>query len=606
LHAGIDVPKGLFRHRATLLSLGLAATVLMAWLAWLGAMRTGENHARAALDSQLQVLKRSVESEIERFRYLPAVIARDGRIRAALADGSPDRLAAADRYLLAIRNDSGADALYVMKPDGLTMAASNYALPSSFVGENYRFRPYFRDALAKGSGRYYAVGVTTGLPGYFLASVIRDGDRVIGVAVAKVDMSAVEQGWRQSGTLAAITDGDGVVFLAGLPGWKYRPLHPLGQAALARIAAARKYDGVDLAASKPIFADEEPRGDGTAVVGLGGRHLLRSVRIEPDGWRLWAAASLAPIRATANLTALLAMLAGLLVSGAGLYWGQRRHLIRAKLEAHDRLEQRVAERTAELNREVEERRRAEMQLRDTQATLIHTAKLAALGRMSAAIAHEVSQPLAAMENTLASTGLLAARGEHERIIAKVATAREIVRRIQRTVKHLKSFARNEPGRREPVRVERCVAAAAELAAHRATAAGATITVAPIDPDIHAMAESTRLEQVILNLLVNALDAVGGRADPSVVVEATVEDGRVLIAVSDNGAGVPEALRERIAEPFFTTKETGEGLGLGLAISRAIVAEYGGALDFGPRDGGGPRFTVMLPGATAEPLPEAAE
>jgi two-component system C4-dicarboxylate transport sensor histidine kinase DctB len=600
------VPKGLFRHRVTLLSLGLAATLLVAWMTWLGAMATGEQRARAALDSQLQVLKRSVESEIGRFRYLPAVVAKDGRIRAALIEGSPDELAAANRYLLAVRNDSRADALYVMKPDGLTIAASNYALPSSFVGENYRFRPYFRDAVATGSGRYYAVGVTTGIPGYFLSSVIRDQGRIIGVAVVKVDMSSVEQGWRQSGTLAAITDNDGVVFLAGPPGWKYRPLHPLGATALAGIAAARKYDGVDLAASKPIFAAEEPLADGTAVVGLGGRHLLRSVRIDPDGWRLWTAASLAPIRATANLVALLAMLAGLLVSGAGLYWRQRRHLIRTKLEAHDRLEQRVAERTAELNREVEERRRAEMQLRDTQATLIHTAKLAALGRMSAAIAHEVSQPLAAMENTLASTGLLAGRGENERVIAKVATARDIVRRIQRTVKHLKSFARNEPGRREPVGVERCIAAAVELAAHRAEVAGVPIAVAPVDPGLRVLSESTRLEQVVLNLLANALDAVGGRDDPFVSVEAAPDGDNVRIVVSDNGAGIPETLRERIAEPFFTTKETGEGLGLGLAISRAIIAEYGGTLDFATRDGGGVCFTILLPAEPAEALPEAAE
>jgi two-component system C4-dicarboxylate transport sensor histidine kinase DctB len=121
-----------------------------------------------------------------------------------------------------------------------------------------------------------------------------------------------------------------------------------------------------------------------------------------------------------------------------------------------------------------------------------------------------------------------------------------------------------------------------------------------------VAESTRLEQVVLNLLVNAIDAVGGRDDPSVTVDAAADGSRIRIVVSDNGAGVPEALRERIAEPFFTTKEPGEGLGLGLAISRAIIAEYGGTLDFSPREGGGTRFTVLLPAAPAEVLPEAAE
>jgi two-component system C4-dicarboxylate transport sensor histidine kinase DctB len=146
----------------------------------------------------------------------------------------------------------------------------------------------------------------------------------------------------------------------------------------------------------------------------------------------------------------------------------------------------------------------------------------------------------------------------------------------------------------------------ELAAHRAETAGVAVAVAPIDAGIRAVAESTRLEQVVLNLLVNAIDAVGGRDDPSVTVDAAADGSRIRIVVSDNGAGVPEALRERIAEPFFTTKETGEGLGLGLAISRAIIAEYGGTLDFSPREGGGTRFTVLLPAAPAEVLPEAAE
>jgi two-component system C4-dicarboxylate transport sensor histidine kinase DctB len=131
-------------------------------------------------------------------------------------------------------------------------------------------------------------------------------------------------------------------------------------------------------------------------------------------------------------------------------------------------------------------------------------------------------------------------------------------------------------------------------------------VSPVDPSLRAMAEPTRLEQVVLNLLANALDAVVARDDPWVAVEAVTEGDEVRIAVSDNGAGVPAALHERIAEPFFTTKETGEGLGLGLAISRAIVGEYGGALDFGPREGGGTRFVVSLPAAPAETLPEAAE
>jgi two-component system C4-dicarboxylate transport sensor histidine kinase DctB len=581
----------------------LAATALATALAWFGAMEAGKRRLLTQMDSELAVLVRSVDSEVERFRYLPSVIARDGRIRAALASRSVQDIEAADRYLADVRADSHADELYVMTAGGLTVAASNYAEPSSFVGQNYRFRPYYQDALAKGTGRYYAVGVTTGEPGYFLASAIREGSRILGVAVVKVDMRPLEQTWSRSGTFAAISDRDDVIFLSGHAAWKYRPLHPLQAGVLAEVAVARKYEGADLAGAAPIFSAGNT-GEVVDIPESGGPHILHSVAMEPDGWRLWTASSLAPVRANALLFAMLAALGGMLVSGVGLYLRQRRLLVRAKLEQHDLLERRVVERTAELAREIDDRRRAEEELREAQASLIHTAKLAALGRMSTAIAHEVSQPLAAMENTLASTGLLAERGDAQAVAGKVRQARDLVRRIQRTVKSLKSFARNEPGNLECVDLDRAVAAAVEVAAHRIVAGNIDLRVETLAAPAQVRANAIRLEQVILNLLANAIDAVSGQSRPAVRVTSVRNGGNILIHVEDNGPGIDESIRGRIAEPFFTTKFGGEGLGLGLSISRAIITEFGGSLDFCSAPGAGCTFTVVLPEAV--PLAEAAE
>lgn len=592
------------RGLVAILALALIAAAALA--VWFVSLEAGKRRALAALDDELHVLARTVEGEIERFRYLPAVVARDRRILEVLASPDPGAIARANAYLEAVRTDSGADELYVMKPDGVTIAASNHAEPTSFVGENYQYRPYFTDALARGEGRYYAVGATTGIPGYFMASAIRDDGLIVGVAIVKVDMRKIEATWTDARSIVAVTDADGVVFLTGHSPWKYRPLRPLNGDVLSNLARTRKYGSADLATAIPIFPDAGRLPETARIDGEDARSLVLQVGIEPDGWRLLGLASLAPIHANSLLLALLTALAGLLIAGAGLYMRQRRQLARARLHAHAELERRVVERTAELNKQVEDRRRAEAELRQAQESLIQAAKLAALGRMSAAIVHEVSQPLAAMENTLASTGLLAARGDAAAVADKVRSARDLVRRIQRTVKLLKSFARNEPVRLEPVDVDKAMAVAVDLVAPRAIEQGVTVTLCPPSASPMVLANVTRLEQVILNLVINALDAVKGRPDGAVELWSEHDGRRVRLFVRDNGAGIPEHVRDRIAEPFFTTKLTGEGLGLGLSISRAILDEFGGGMDFETRMEGGCTFRIDLPAAGETRLREAAE
>lgn len=605
----------MIRRGSTLAALALALGVaILSAIAWQATVEAGRVRLGRELSDKLTVTGRAVLSEVERFRYLPGVLAQDPRVTALITGGRPTGAGAgelsdiANRYLARVRDHAGADEIYVLDAGGTTLAASNWDEATSFVGQNYRFRSYFKDAMTRGEGRFYAVGVTTGKPGYFLSSAVQTASGTRGVVVVKVDMAPLELAWARAGERTGVADGNGVVFLAGHLPWKYRPLDPLTGDALRAILDARQYEGVSLAAALPLTAGP-PAADhaAEAIVDAGEELLLRRRTISPDGWQLFATASLDPVLQQARLAALMSAFGAMLAAAVVLYLRQRRQMIRMTLDAHGALERRVAERTGELAREVEERKRAEAELRAAQEDLIQAAKLAALGRMSTAIAHEVSQPLAAMETTLASTAVLADRGSPEDVKRTVASARDLVRRMQRTVRHLKSFARRDQGGSAPVDPRQVVEAAVELASHRARGQGAAIEVAAADALPRVLGHAVRLEQVVLNLLVNALDAVRTTPEPAVRVELSAGAGGVAIAVRDNGCGVDDAIRDRITEPFFTTKETGEGLGLGLAISRAIVEDMGGRLGFAAAPDGGSVFTVVLPAvAAAEAAAEAAE
>jgi len=578
----------------------LIGAVVAAVLAWAVAYRVAVVEIEAGLEQSLIVTRRAIETEIERFRTLPRVIGEDARIRALTqAPGDPLRVAEANAYLETVARHSGVAALYVLDAQGTARAASNYREEGSFVGNDYGFRPYYTDAIASGEGRYYAIGVTTGRPGYFLSTRLDVGD-ARGVVVAKVDLEPLEQAWRDAGALTAIADGYGVVFLTGNPEWRYRPLKPLDPEMRSRIALERTYDGIDFDTRAPVgdeigFMDGLPGGLERLI---GEQLIARSRAIEPDGWLILAAASASPARSAAGFWALTAGLLGLLATGIARALHQRQLFSDLKARQTEMLERRVEERTRELARENENRRRAETELRAAQEGLIHSAKMAALGRMSSAIVHEVSQPLAALETTLATAQALAQQEGASQAGERMTAARGLIRRMQRTVKHLKSFGRKDAAALEPVNIDEAIRNALDVTAPRAAAAGITPAFDGAGEAPVVLAVAVKLEQVLINLLTNAFDAVEGRTDGRVRIDRDVRDGIVSVRVSDNGGGIAPEHMARVTEPFFTTKMSGESLGLGLSISIAIMQEFGGDILFSEAEGGGVVASVSIP--VAEP------
>jgi len=591
-------------HRLTL-SVALAAALVLGATAgsYLLARRAEIGALDQGLQDRLTVTRYSVSSEIERFRYLPAVVGQDARILDLLRTGADRadlaRVSAANIYLQRVRDLSEVDELFLLDARGRTVAASNWNTVGSFVGQNYAFRPYFRDAMAQGEGRYYAVGVTTGKPGYFLAARIGPEAAALGVAVVKVDMAPLEVTWARANEAVAVADDFGIVFLAGLPGWRYRPLAPLGAEALDTLEAERRYQGLDLRTAAPLR-----EGDLIAAAESAGMRVAQA-RLEPDGWQILAAEPIDAAMARARMIAALTALGGALVSGLGLIWLQRRQILRMRLEQADLLERRVVERTQALAHEVEERRRAEEELRRTHDSLVHAAKLAVLGRMSSTIVHEVSQPLSALDTTLAAAELHLGKGDGERVGRSLGSARQLLHRMQEMVRTLKRFgARQKPEPAAPVDLAAAVATALEVLAPRLRELQIATEIA-LPADLPPVAGNpAQLQQVITNLVLNAAEATRN-ADPAMAapaaplrIAAEAREGRLLVSIADRGPGIPEDLRERVFEPFFTTRVSGEGLGLGLSITRTILEHMGGRIAFAARAGGGTLATLDLPVFTA--------
>ncbi|MGE6782717.1 sensor histidine kinase [Ensifer adhaerens] len=607
------------KHRLVLAFLLLP--LLAAMLAWKGYAVTTDSYLREAgaqAATALRLAVNALDGHLNRYQALPALIADHEDVRELVTRPRDRRLReAVDSYLKDINGLLQSSDIYVIMPDGNTIAASNYDGPTSFIGQNFSYRPYFQEALRGQQSRFYALGTTSLKRGYFFGSPIRVGNEIRGVMVFKVDVERIEASWQGGEYKIFVSDPDGIIFMSGDPAWLYASILPLTPERLARTEASRRYADATVRAlpvSERFWSDHHFLA--VSAENSSREFLMLSQRMPDADWTVNVLVDTASVR-TQALTTVIAALLLLCLAGLGVAIVlQRRARLNERLsmqaEAQAELERRVDERTADLARvnaqieeEIAERRLTEKQLRRTQADLIQAGKLAGLGQMSAALSHEFNQPLAAAKTYADSAALLIERGRSDEATDNIRRISGLVDRMAAISKHLRNFARKPNEKLGPVLVEEVVRDTMEIVSVRLKAAQATIDIDLGDTPLVVRAGSVRLQQVLVNIISNAADAVEGLDDRTIRLRARQEDHKVILTVSDRGPGIAPAIAERIFDPFFSTKGVGKGLGLGLSISYNIIKDFGGSLVATNLAEGGAEFRIELAADNSDAR-EAAE
>ncbi|MDJ1156660.1 ATP-binding protein [Chelatococcus sp. SYSU_G07232] len=566
-----------------------------------------EARGRAAAALDVAVLR----SELEKQRSLPAVLAADPDVIAALDTAEAAKIIALNPKLEHLSAGTRAAVIYLLDRHGMTVAASNWREPTSFVGNDYSFRPYFRRAMETGTGEHFALGTVSGRPGLYISRRVEGAGGALGVIVVKVEFDAVEEDWRRLGEPVYVTDRRNIVLVTSVPEWRFLTLTPIAPDAPAEIRASLQFGGAPLSRLPPRPAALAGREDAVEAVLPGARapagYLDLALPVPSTPWTLHLLGSTEPAvrgaMAAAQLgTALLVILAAG-AAGIMLYRRQRAAATAAAaLVARAELERQVAARTVELSaanerlvHEMEERRRAETELQTLQDELVQANKLALLGQIAAGVAHEINQPVATIRTYADNAALFLARGEAAPARDNLATIAGLTERIGRITDELRAFSRKATGRVGAASVAEAIDGALLLVGSRLRQQGVTLTREAMPAGLAVVAERVRLEQVLVNLLQNALDALVGRPDPRIGVAVEAGHESVHISVRDNGPGIASEVMAALFTPFRTTKPS--GLGLGLVISHDIVAEFGGELVGRSEPGGGAVFTISLKRST---------
>ncbi|MET0172948.1 MAG: ATP-binding protein [Agrobacterium vaccinii] len=560
--------------------------------------------ATASTDGELKTALLNVA--LERPRVLPLVLSRDRDMIEALENGGAT-IEQLDRKLEDLIEGTQASVIYLTNLNGVTIASSNWRTPESFVGSNYAFRDYFKRALDTGRAEHYALGNVSRKPGLYISRRVDGPDgKALGVVIAKVEFSRLEADWNIGGRPVYIVDNNGVVLMTSIPEWRFKTVAPIAEARRKSIAESLQF-GDEQLSLMPVTTLSTP-GPQVAMVNVDAPRSLRGeyLRLElPVPTTEWKLHYLQPVDPTVNaavresrIIAAASLMPLLAISAIWLRRRQKAAEARAAAE-QDRaeLERRVQERTIDLTM-ARDRLQAEIvrheqtaeELQSVQHELVKANRLSILGQVAAGVAHEINQPVATIRAFADNARVFLKRDRKQDADENLESIASLTERIGVITSDLKILARKGRTAAEPVSIRLVIEGAVVLLRSRFAGRMDALDIRLPEEAVLVSGSRIRLEQIVINLLQNALEAVEDVEQGRVEVQTQVVGDEVVLTISDNGPGIAQDIHEQLFSPFNTSKEG--GLGLGLVISRDIASDYGGRICVETGDGG-TCFSVYL-------------
>ena len=528
-------------------------------------------NTRNRAELRLVLYSGNLLSELRQNAIVPQLLARDPTLIAALKSND---FSLSSQRLISFNEEIAAASLTLLGKDGRVVASTD----RETIGQSYSTSPVFVDALRSKDNIFSIIEDDSNRFRFFYSRVVETQTGLAGVILVEVDLGQFGQTWAGISEALLVTDAEGRIIIATEPRWRGLTT----EEALVREPAGNAIRRVfqNTVEWGPVPPDAYVRGE--AVMRTDGRVAFR-------GWRISSFTTYASVRERVNGVLALEIMTFAILLALAFYLLNRKATFRLALFQRESAELRAL--NAPLQREIAERQRVQENLAVAEQTLAQSSKLAALGEMSAAVSHELNQPLAAMKTYLAGARLLLNRNRPDEAKSSFQRIDDLIERMGAITRQLKSYARQAGEELTPVNMRDALNSALALMEPQLRQRQVTITRTMPDDDVMVLGDRVRIEQVMINLLRNALDATSSVEDAQIDVILALGETASL-TVRDNGVGLENI--ENLFEPFYTTKQPGEGGGLGLVISSGIVNDLGGRLTARNAAAGGAVFEMQLP------------